>query len=148
MFFIFYWWLLFVNVCGCGIPSPRKTIFGFPGLSYWSLSLITFFVFFSRYCFCLLFANVCNVETGKPRGKPHWKGKWKTKDMILMNHDILPKMIFYSVFVSSSLLLLRYLVGVKTSNLQTTWPSSPDLERLQILNIVSSIVFLFTRALV
>ena len=71
--------------------------------------------------------------------------------MIEMNHHILPKMLHFIVFVSSSLLLLRSLVGAKTSNLQTgpTWPPSPDLKRLQnqILNLRPSLVLLFTRAL-
>ena len=116
--------------CMCLGDTPRKNTFGFLGFSCWSLITVinTRFLCFCN-CLFLLFKNVCNVETGKPGGKPHWKGKWKTKDMILIEHDILPQKIH-----------LDTLDGVKISFLQTgtAWPSRPDLKRRQILNFALS----------
>ena len=95
----------------------------------------------------LLFTNVYNVETGKPGGKPHWKGSWeKGFDFDEPPH---PPQNFKT---TGSLSHPSFIAVVEVSgrcqalphgdeNHLARWSSSPDLKRLQILDLVSSSVF-------
>ena len=88
-------------------------------------------------------------KPGNPE-ENHIEKEDERNDLILMNHHTLPKIIrpqnhcpiLLIAFVEVSGRCQVLLYG--DENHLAKWPSSPDLKRLQILDLVSSSVFLVT----